>query len=137
MWDIFEAYKTVLRLRINHPPEINSKPQDWSKSWSEDELRLFSDKWAKSVKFLGPFATWATGRVFGVTKYHRIGMFPRTILPGDLVCAFVEGETPFVIRQHVSDIYRLVGECYVHQIMDGELAQMPDLEEKLEDISLQ
>jgi len=39
------------------------------------------------------------------------------------------GTTPFVLRHNVvSQTYELLGDCYVHGIMDGELARHADAE---------
>jgi hypothetical protein len=40
--------------------------------------------------------------------------------PGDLICVFLDGSVPWVIRQDGED-YVLIGECYVHGIMNGEI----------------
>lgn len=46
-------------------------------------------------------------------------MGPDTTRTGDLVVVFFGGRVPFILRQHDSS-YILVGECYIHGIMDGE-----------------
>lgn len=63
-------------------------------------------------------------------------MVPEESLPGDLICILFGGQTPFVLRE-VEDmsealreesivaggdgkIYVLIGESYIHGIMDGE-----------------
>jgi hypothetical protein len=53
------------------------------------------------------------------TKDRRIGLAPITAREGDLVCLVLGGEVPFVLRCS-DDEYELVGECYVHGLMDGE-----------------
>ncbi|KAH6667844.1 heterokaryon incompatibility protein-domain-containing protein [Halenospora varia] len=58
-------------------------------------------------------------RPFLTCKGH-IGLGPRNILPGDVICIFLGGEIPFVLREGNNGRYRLVGEAYVHGIMDGE-----------------
>ena len=45
---------------------------------------------------------------------------PETAVVGDVVCIFHGAEVPFVLRPEANDRYRLLGEAYVHGIMDGE-----------------
>lgn len=40
-------------------------------------------------------------------------------MPGDQVCILFGGNTPFVLRP-CNEYYQLVGECYIHGMMDGE-----------------
>lgn len=63
-------------------------------------------------------------------QYRRIGQsdnFLLALLPGDtklgdLICVFSGADVPFIVRRlpH-SDFYQLIGECYVHGLMDGEV----------------
>lgn len=46
---------------------------------------------------------------------------------GDRICIFKGGSVPFVVRENVSGYYQLVGECYIHGIMDGEAMEREDL----------
>ena len=58
-----------------------------------------------------------------------MGLFPRGTQAGDGICVFFGALVPFVVRPHKSSgSYQLIGECYVHGIMDGEILQMPGLE---------
>jgi hypothetical protein len=58
-------------------------------------------------------------RGFFVTKRGYLTLAPRYTKPGDLVCLIFGAEVPFVLRPDGLR-YRLVGECYVHGMMDGE-----------------
>ena len=49
-----------------------------------------------------------------------MGMAPYSAHVGDLICVLFGGQTPFVLRKREPEGYLLVGECYVHGIMDGE-----------------
>jgi len=43
---------------------------------------------------------------------------------GDVVCLLYGGAVPFILRpegQH----YLLVGDCYVHEVVDGEALEFP------------
>ncbi len=70
-------------------------------------------------------------RRLGVTTQQYLGLFPRGTKAGDHVCVLIGACVPFVIRWHESkDAYQLIGECYVHGIMDGEVDDMKDLQKR-------
>jgi hypothetical protein len=46
---------------------------------------------------------------------------------GDLICVFDGGEVPYLLRPAGNDSYILIGECYLHGIMDGEAMADPQL----------
>ena len=53
------------------------------------------------------------------TKKGTIGLGPRSMKPGDLVCILSGGRVPFIVRAEGS-YFRLVGESYVHGLMEGQ-----------------
>lgn len=63
-----------------------------------------------------------------VTTKGYIGLARAGFGISDLICVFHGGEVPFLLRQidSLQEMFRFVGECYVHGIMDGEA--MPDLD---------
>ncbi|KAH7926181.1 HET-domain-containing protein, partial [Leucogyrophana mollusca] len=63
------------------------------------------------------------GRCFAMTSTGYMGVVPRTAKPGDWVCVLLGGELPFVIRKVGDGFFRLVGECYLQGIMDGEVME--------------
>ncbi|EEU35267.1 uncharacterized protein NECHADRAFT_88090 [Fusarium vanettenii 77-13-4] len=73
-----------------------------------------------------------------ITKTGYIGLAPPSAQPGDAVVLFSGGRVPFIVREEISDsskYYRVVGETYVHGIMDGELLSV--IEGDWEDLSFQ
>lgn len=48
-------------------------------------------------------------------NYYNVGL-----QVDDLVCVFIGASTPFVVREMEDGYFRLVGECYIHGLMDGE-----------------
>ena len=54
-------------------------------------------------------------------KEGYIGLGPIDITIGDTVCVFLGGDLPFVLRPLHGGKWRLLGEAYCHNIMDGEL----------------
>lgn len=67
------------------------------------------------------------GRRFFRSGLHKIGWVPQSARPGDELCVVFGYAAPFVIRkvaERLSDQaarYRLLGACYVHDNMDGEI----------------
>ncbi|KAK8012010.1 hypothetical protein PG989_000270 [Apiospora arundinis] len=66
-----------------------------------------------------------SGRRFCVTSNGYFGLMPATVSDGDLVCVLLGGEVPYVLRpttgSQAEQYYELVGECYIHGIMDGKV----------------
>lgn len=74
------------------------------------------------------FEAAVTGRILGTTSKQYIGLLPRGTKLGDQICVFLGAHVPFIIRHHEKgDSYQLIGECYVHGIMEGEVMLMEDL----------
>ena len=79
------------------------------------------------------------GRLFFTTKDGYMGLGPCTDLArtktGDRICVVYGCCSPYVIRPMTSegqDCYELVGETYVHGLMEGEALNMVEiLEEKI------
>ncbi|KAK5684820.1 hypothetical protein LTS10_002895 [Elasticomyces elasticus] len=84
-----------------------------------DPLVVLQDR-----RFTEAFASTAVGRKFAITEDRRMALVPRETLRGDIVCVFVGMEVPYLLRQMPTTStrreFQLVGECYVHGIMDGE-----------------
>jgi hypothetical protein len=59
------------------------------------------------------------GRCFLELNNTLIGVGSDTTRAGDLVVVFFGGRVPFILRQN-EKCYALLGECYMHGIMDGE-----------------
>ena len=73
--------------------------------------------------FLYDLSQWARHRKFGILANRAIGWVPLQARKGDLVCIFQESDLPFVIRPiDGGESFTVVGSCYLHGIMHGELA---------------
>ncbi|CAG9987024.1 unnamed protein product [Clonostachys byssicola] len=69
---------------------------------------------------LEAFLTIAMSRRFAATELGMIGYVPKAAVPGDLVVVFYGSSVPSVVRLDGEGKTTLVGECYIHGIMDGE-----------------
>lgn len=60
-----------------------------------------------------------------------IGLAPKSTKVGDIVCILLGCTVPVILKQvqdgRVSDLYELVGESYVHGMMDGEAVEDQEL----------
>ncbi|KAL8837301.1 MAG: hypothetical protein Q9170_002558 [Blastenia crenularia] len=63
--------------------------------------------------------TMANGRRFCLTHSGRIGWIPGAARPGDVVTIFRGSAVPVLLRPH-NGSYLVIGQCYIHGIMDGE-----------------
>ncbi|KAH6955989.1 heterokaryon incompatibility protein-domain-containing protein [Ilyonectria sp. MPI-CAGE-AT-0026] len=61
------------------------------------------------------------GRRFCISENGYFCLLPATSRKGDLISVLLGGEVPYVLRRQAMNIFRMVGECYVHGIMNGEL----------------
>ena len=62
-------------------------------------------------------------RSFLVTKRGYFSIGPRKTCVSDLVCIFRGAHAPFVLRPRDDGCYGLVGEAYVHGVMDGSFVR--------------
>ncbi|KAI0469144.1 HET-domain-containing protein [Xylaria cf. heliscus] len=60
------------------------------------------------------------GRRFAITDHGYVGLVPDMTRDGDKVCVLKGVNVPFVLREVGEQQYILVGDAYVHGIMQGE-----------------
>lgn len=70
-------------------------------------------------------------RRFAVTGRGYFVMGPDVMEEGDIVAVLYGGRTPFVLRPIADGNWSLLGECYVHGMMDGEALKMEHAEEEI------
>lgn len=79
-------------------------------------------------RFLGTALPRCLERSFFTTNNGYMGLGPWRVRPGDFVCLLGGGETPFVLRA-TDGHHELVGEVYVHGIMDGWVLRVATAED--------
>jgi len=62
-----------------------------------------------------------TGRKLFRAHQGFVGLVPWTAHPNDLCCVLVGAPVPFLVRRTGTLQYRLLGECYVNGVMEGEV----------------
>lgn len=101
-----------------------------AKPWRSDVLAWTSGDGILK-KLAEPFEE-AEGRVqyarnFFVSRYGRIGWVPFRTRVGDRICVFRGVRMPFVLRPQ-RDRWEIIGACYVHGLMDGEVWDLTGIE---------
>lgn len=66
----------------------------------------------------------ASNRSLGRTAQGRYALGPKVMEKGDVVCVLFGGKMPFLLRPWNDGKFLLVGECYVHGLMQGEAIEM-------------
>ena len=89
-----------------------------------DDPNTITSLLSESQPFLRALEFTANNGRFCVTRDGHIGVVPKRAAKGDGICVFLGGSVPFVIRKTDSGYYSLVGECYVHGLMDGKALDM-------------
>ena len=97
--------------------DIERLATEWEAEY--ERLKSLVGENVKSLTYSGDLQFCCTGRKLFSTTSGHIGLGNATLEPGDLVCVFLGGKTPFIIRP-VDQKYKFVGECYLHGIMHGE-----------------
>jgi heterokaryon incompatibility protein (HET) len=64
--------------------------------------------------------TMSWNRSFFTTKKCYMGLGPQLLQPGDWVCVLFGAKVPYILRPYNGN-YKLVGEAYLHGVMDGEI----------------
>jgi hypothetical protein len=102
----FTAYIIrLLEVSGADPSEIDLLRRESSNAdWHEYELRAVNVLWHRS---------------FFATDNGYMGLGPNALEVGDVVCVLFGGNVPFILRPK-NGVYQLVGEAYVHGIMEGE-----------------
>ncbi len=68
------------------------------------------------------FLQMATGRRFCVTESGRTGWVHGSAVAGDLVSVLCGFAVSVLVRSY-EDAFRVIGQCYVEGIMDGEAVE--------------
>lgn len=111
-------------LRKLHEATTDDGQYDYTRTDSE----FIRDNWVRSTALHNSISKYSVGRNFCVTTGGHLGRVPRGSLIGDKICLLFGAVVPFVLRESSDGYFKLIGECYIHGIMDGEVMKKPDME---------
>ncbi len=83
----------------------------------------------------------AFGRCFIITETKRIGLALRFVMEDDIICVFLGYSVPVILQPATNPInaglYDIVGDSYIHGIMDGEaMARLDAGDYELQDFTI-
>jgi hypothetical protein len=86
----------------------------------------------QAASYIAALQDTVHGWRFVVTKNGYVGVVPKMTKVGDVVAILKGGRVPFVLRrsEERDGAFRLVGECYVHCLMNGEGLSLPGTRER-------
>jgi hypothetical protein len=94
---------------------------------NSDEIRRQQPSLVPQDTLKAGFEKFALGRRFFITKKGYFGLGPQKLEPGDRVAVFFGSGVPFVLRKCPAvggrRAWRIIGECYVQGIMQGQVIQ--------------
>lgn len=96
-----------------------------SRNDNDEYLQMEEDPLAT---FSGAHERWTYNRRFFRSEAGRFGWCVDGTEPGDIVALFHGCDSVFVLRDAGSGKWRIIGDCYIHGLMDGEGCE-PEFEE--------
>jgi hypothetical protein len=106
---LYDSSKEELLLLM---PVQETEKKEWIARMTDISYRFASATIAASVN-----------RTFFISKSGYMGMGPRLLEKGDVICVMLGCNVPLLLR-NCGDHYILVGECFVWGLMDGEVMRM-------------
>jgi hypothetical protein len=94
---------------------------------SEEIIRAHQERFMQTaVQYAGTSLNMMHWKRFAASAQGYLAVVPVASSPGDVVCVVMGAAVPFVLRK-MQYGYQLIGECYVHGLMNGEVSEMTAL----------
>lgn len=133
MKDSYTALRKYLAMDINdtETSKAGAGTQKVSSGSPTHDSNSKDFLWAQSQNYYLALQGNLVGWKFVVTHRQYVGIAPSTAREGDVVSVIEGGMVPFLLRKDKSSTgsFSLVGECYIHDLMDGEAERLDVLEE--------
>lgn len=85
-----------------------------SNAFREQQSTYDDDTWyRRAMQLLRPCRPF-------ISHSGLVGLAPPHVQIDDVICIFLGGQVPYILRRESDGVYNLVGEAYVHGIMYGE-----------------
>lgn len=86
----------------------------------------------EALVYYANLEAYCINRSFAITDKGFYGLVPLLTRPGDVSCVLVGVDVPFILRPHAALKFKLLGECYVHGVMEGQCIGMVERKEVIE-----
>jgi hypothetical protein len=130
-WD-HETLQMLKQLHETYEIRDGHHKQD---SISVDDRDSRWEQWEATLRIVEAIRRTMMGRKFFLSSSGYMGLGPLALQEGDMICILLGCDVPLLIRKE-GDYYRLVGECFVWGLMDGEALKDRKADEKYEVIRL-
>jgi hypothetical protein len=114
-----EAFSTSVVADIRYDPLGKCYSRGGKMIWSSKQPRTREDL-LRVESWDVPLSNACLGRRFAHTSKGLIGVVPAAAAIGDIITVISHSSVPLVLRYALGNHYKLVGECYIHGIMDGK-----------------
>jgi hypothetical protein len=128
-----EYAKAWTLLRKQHQATMADGSLDWT---GIDKQDFTDENIHHYIALLNAIGYDSAGRNLGVTAGGYLGYVPSSSQIGDKICILFGSPVPFVLREDEGGFFKLVGECYIHGVMDGEAMKERDMETLSRDLQL-
>ncbi|KAI0136500.1 heterokaryon incompatibility protein-domain-containing protein [Xylariales sp. AK1849] len=118
----FEIFVASIQARRTPNAEIRERAQrekESGKNEAEVQEATKEDETAYG-EFIGGHSKWTMNRRFFKSVGGRFGWAVDGCEPGDNVVVLFGGDYPLVMRPEDADYHTIVGDCYLHGVMNGE-----------------
>jgi hypothetical protein len=106
--------------------DLEQHRKNFASFWSmREDLVSRNESEPEADAFWSDVLLSCKGRSFFVTETGRFGLGPWIMKPGDECWVVKGGRVPLVLRK-ADAVYKLIGEAYLHGIMQGELLKRLD-----------
>lgn len=86
----------------------------------QEQVAFYMKEKVAFETFIGAHTKWTYNRRFFRSENGRFGWAMDGTMPGDLVAVLYGCDFPIVLRGDKDDKLRIVGDCYINGLMDGE-----------------
>lgn len=128
MGELFRRESEALANSCNVSELASSRKINWRELWKYTRRKV---KKIQIERFKIEILSRSSRSRLGITDDCLMGVFPERTQVGDVIVIILGATKPFGFRQ-VGNAYIIIGECYVHGIMDGELININEGTEAVE-----